>query len=285
LNGGVRKALRIEVAASGQIKDDIRELEAGGLYGFGATADARRYLRPRIVEGLPEGFHLVWAIGCTLYELARLHRNPHRSRPAPTSIALTVADQHVQTGLMAKRAEPTGTASAPGGSPPYAAFAPADPGGRNHLAVRARSQAKPPQLLPLPDRDRYPLPDAQRLPDLGRLLRRRPIVKAGHPLVVAVLGDGGEGGQPGADRRPVASRPALDVHHPGPAVPRRVDAPARSLDAPGRQFVPTQRPVPGAQRRQEPELLRPVGLGLVTGGVGEADEACLACTVMATGIA
>jgi hypothetical protein len=73
LNGSIGKALRIEVAASGQTKDDIRELEVGGLYGFGATADARRYPRPRIVESLSKGFHLVWAIGCTLYELARFH--------------------------------------------------------------------------------------------------------------------------------------------------------------------------------------------------------------------
>jgi hypothetical protein len=37
LDGGVGKALRIKVAAFGQAQNDLRELEAGGFYCFGAS--------------------------------------------------------------------------------------------------------------------------------------------------------------------------------------------------------------------------------------------------------
>src|SRR5262249_3609682 len=114
------------------------------------------------------------------------------------------------------------------------------PATRNRLTLRSRPEGKPPQTVPPLPGDRYPLPNAQRLPDHFGMLRRRQIVEPGHTLVVTVLGDGAEGGQLGADRRPGAGRAALDVRHPGPGVAASVDVPARPLDAPRGELVAAQ---------------------------------------------
>jgi hypothetical protein len=55
----------------------------------------------------------------------------------------------------------------------------------------------------MPDGDRHPLLNAQRLPDHRGLLRRWKMVEPGNVLLVAVLGDGVELGQIRPDRRPM----------------------------------------------------------------------------------
>jgi hypothetical protein len=67
----------------GQPKNDIREREAGRLYGLWSAADTWSDPLPGIVERLPKCLQLLWAVRGILDKSARFHPS------APTAAACT----------------------------------------------------------------------------------------------------------------------------------------------------------------------------------------------------
>jgi hypothetical protein len=76
MHSGVGEPLGIEVTLAGQGQNDVREREARRVDRLRASADAGCELRPRVVQRLPHGPHLIRSKGRLLDKLTRFHSDP-----------------------------------------------------------------------------------------------------------------------------------------------------------------------------------------------------------------
>ena len=75
-HGGAGKLLRVKVVSTGQVQNEVRQIEAGFLYGVGAIVDTWSDLCPGVIKSLPESPHLVQIIWRVFDELAGFHWSP-----------------------------------------------------------------------------------------------------------------------------------------------------------------------------------------------------------------
>src|SRR5262249_2853052 len=87
LHGVVCQPFRVEVAVLGQVKDRESKIKAGWRNSLGAATDAWAQPGPRIVQGLPHRFQLIWIVRRFLEELAGFHGYPLAAAPRRLLIA------------------------------------------------------------------------------------------------------------------------------------------------------------------------------------------------------